>query len=92
MRRFHLYILPVSGLISSKILTIPWPCREVQCLMGEPPPISRYCSTIRGVLRLAIHFESELHEKDIFIYFIYAYSYSLREELERIQTFALAFA
>ena len=69
MRRFHFDILPVSGLISSKILTIPWPCREVQCLIGEPPPISRYCSTIRGVLRLAIHFDSELHEKHVLKFF-----------------------
>ena len=88
MRRFHFDILPVSGLISSKILTIPWPCREVQCLMGEPPPISRYCSTIRGVLRLAIHFESELHENTYFTFL----TRLLFKGIKRIQTFALAFA
>lgn len=45
---------PVSGLISSSSFTMPSPCMEVQCLMGEPPPILLYCSWIFGVRRLAM--------------------------------------
>ena len=46
---------PVSGLISSSSFTMPSPCIEVQCLMGEPPPILLYCSWIFGVRRLAMN-------------------------------------
>lgn len=44
----------VSGLSSSRILTIPAPCSRVHLRMGEPPPIFAYCSSILGVLRRAI--------------------------------------
>lgn len=46
---------PVSGLISSSSFTMPSPCMDVQCLMGEPPPILLYCSWIFGVRRLAMN-------------------------------------
>ena len=34
---------PVSGLVSSRIRTIPWPCLSVHIFMGEPPPMRLYC-------------------------------------------------
>ena len=54
---------PVSGLISSSSFTMPSPCMEVQCLMGEPPPILLYCSWIFGVRRFAMNGPSLLHRQ-----------------------------
>lgn len=54
---------PVSGLISSSSFTMPSPCMEVQCLMGEPPPILLYCSWIFGVRRLAMNGPSLLRSR-----------------------------
>lgn len=43
---------------------MPSPCMEVQCLMGEPPPILLYCSWIFGVRRFAMNGPSLLQSRD----------------------------
>ena len=56
---------PVSGLVSSKIRTIPWPCLSVHIFMGEPPPMRLYCFWILGVLLRAIHGPRELQGRRV---------------------------
>lgn len=49
-------VLPVSGEILSSIFSIASPCFCVHSRIGDPPPISAYCSWILGVRLFAINF------------------------------------